>query len=217
MQSQMKIPTLDEAEGFLAEAETMNPGPWAQHSRNVALAARLVAECHPRLDPQDAYILGLLHDIGRRAGAYHIRHLFDGYHFLQELGYEDAAWICLTHSFPIADINVYNGNRDCSADEVDFLVDFLAKIEFNAYDRLITICDGIAPPEGFCLLEKRMVDVALRYGINQHTLLGWRARFQIQAELEDTVGCSIYRLLPGVVHGTFGDGFMTDELHQFRT
>jgi len=213
----MKIPTLVEAESFLTEAERKNPGPWVQHSRNVALAARLIAEAHPRLDPDTAFILGILHDIGRREGAYHIRHLFDGHRFLQELGYEDAARICLTHSFPIADINVYNGTRDCSREDLSFLIDFLDQVEFDEYDRLIMVCDGIAPPEGFCLLEKRMVDVALRYGINQHTLSGWRARFQIQVELEDTVGCSIYCLLPGVVEGTFGDGLKTDELHQFRT
>jgi hypothetical protein len=208
----MKIPTLAEAESFLAEAESMNPGPWVQHSRNVALAARLVAERHTRLDPRAAFILGLLHDIGRREGAYHIRHLFDGYYFLKELGHENAARICLTHSFPIADIDVYNGNLDCSTEELDFLRDYLAQVEFDDYDRLITICDGVAPPEGFCLLEKRMVDVALRYGINQHTLTGWRARFQIQAELQDAIGCSLYRLLPGIVEGTFGDDLRMDGL-----
>jgi hypothetical protein len=85
-------------------------------------------------------------------------------------------------------------------------------INSGDYDRLITICDGVAPPEGFCLLEKRMVDVALRYGINQHTLTGWRARFQIQAELQDAIGCSLYRLLPGVVEGTFGDDLRMDGL-----
>ncbi len=64
----MTIPTLTQAQTLLAEAETRNPGPWVAHSINVARAAQLIAERHPDLDPDRAYILGLLHDIGRREG-----------------------------------------------------------------------------------------------------------------------------------------------------
>lgn len=61
-------PDLETARNMLAEAEERNPGPWGDHSRNVALAAKNIAECCPSLDPEKAYILGLLHDIGRRKG-----------------------------------------------------------------------------------------------------------------------------------------------------
>ncbi len=193
-----------QAEQILAEAALMNPGPWVQHSRNVALAAQLIAERHPRLDPETAYILGLLHDIGRREGRYHIRHLIDGYRFLADLGYVDAARISLTHSFPIPDIRVYMGERDCTVEELIFLEEFITTVQFNEYDRLIQLCDAIALPEGFCLMEKRIVDVALRLGTNDLTLAGWEARFQIKAEIEAAIGGSIYPLLPGIVMGTFG-------------
>jgi hypothetical protein len=194
-----------QAEQILAEAELMNPGPWVQHSRNVALAAQLIAERHPRLDPETAYVLGLCHDIGRREGRYHIRHLIDGYRFLADLGYADAARISLTHSFPIPDIRVYVGEWDCSPQELAFLEQFIATTQFTEYDRLIQLCDAIAAPEGFCLMEKRIVDVALRLGINALTLAGWDARFKIKAEIEAVIGQSIYQVLPGVVEGTFGD------------
>jgi hypothetical protein len=200
----MNIPSPKEAERFLAEAESANPGPWVQHSKNVALAAQLIAERHPRLDPGVGYILGLLHDIGRRAGRTHIRHLIDGYRFLSDHGYEDAARISLTHSFPIPELQVYMGEHDCNQEGLLFLEDFLASINFNEYDRLIQLCDSIAPPEGFCLMEKRMVDVAMRYGINEFTAQGWQARFEIKAEFETAIGISIYQILPGVVEGTFG-------------
>lgn len=200
----MKIPPLEEAEQLLAEAAAMNPGPWASHSKNVALAARLIAERHPGLDPDCAGILGLLHDIGRREGVTNIRHLTDGHYFLNNLGYADAARISLTHSFPVPDLYVYMGEHDCSASDLQFLKDFLATVEFNDYDRVIQLCDGIATPSGFCLMEKRIVDVALRYGINDHTLFGWKARFQIKAEIEAAIGVSIYSLLPGIVEETFG-------------
>ncbi len=199
------IPSLEEAERFLSEAELVNPGPWVQHSRNVAMAAKLIADRIPDLDPDFSYILGLLHDIGRREGRTHIRHLIDGYRFLADLGYEDAARIPLTHSFPIADLEVFIGERDCSPIDLQFLDGFITSVEFNKYDRLIQLCDAIAPPSGFCLMEKRMVDVALRLGINDITLLGWEARFRIMAEFEHEIGQSVYSILPGMIEGTFGE------------
>jgi hypothetical protein len=44
----------------------------------------------------------------------------------------------------------------------------------------------------------------VRLGINDHTLRGWQARFQIKDEVEATIGRSIYQILPGVIDGTFG-------------
>ena len=201
----MNIPTPDIAEQLLAEAAMRNPGPWVAHSRHVALAARLIAARHPRLDVDTAYILGLLHDIGRREGRSHMRHLVDGYRFLSGLGYADAARISLTHSFPIPNIGVYAGERDCSPSDLAFLEHFIATVQFNEYDRLIQLCDAIALPSGFCLMEKRIVDVALRLGINELTLAGWEARFKIKAEIEAAIGQSIYQVLPGVMEGTFGE------------
>jgi hypothetical protein len=199
------IPTLEFAERILAEAAQLNPGPWVQHSRNVALGAKLIAARHPRLDPETAYILGLLHDIGRREGPSYIRHLIDGYRYLAGLGYEEAGRISLTHSFPVADLRVYMGEWDCSAEDLKFLEEFIRTTQFSEYDRLIQLCDGIAPAEGFCLLEKRIVDVARRYGVNEATVKGWEGRFRIKADIEAAIGESIYRVLPGIIEGTFGD------------
>jgi HD-like signal output (HDOD) protein len=39
-----------------------------EHSINTGLAARNIAEKIPGMDSEKAYILGILHDIGRRAG-----------------------------------------------------------------------------------------------------------------------------------------------------
>jgi hypothetical protein len=165
----------------------------------------LIAEQHPRLDAESAYILGLLHDIGRREGRWHLRHLLDGYRYLLGLGYAQAARISLTHSFPVADLRVYMGEWDCSPEELKFLEEYIATTQLNEYDRLIQLCDTISMPEGFCLMEKRLVDVAMRYGTNELTLVGWEARFKIKAEFEAVIGTSIYAILPGVIEGTFGE------------
>ena len=79
----------------------------------------------------------------------------------------------------------------------------MAALELDSYDRLIALCDSLALPEGFCLIEKRLVDVALRHGINEYTVERWRSVFALQNEFEKIIGDSIYNLLPGVVETTF--------------
>jgi hypothetical protein len=68
---------------------------------------------------------------------------------------------------------------------------------------LIQLCDALTLPGGFCLLEKRLTDVALRYGCNEWTVERWRAFIEIRKYFENRIGESIYRLLPGVVENTF--------------
>lgn len=205
----LRIPTLEEAERLLAEAEGLNPGPWAAHSRFAAQAAQsiakqLAASGMQEIDPQAAYILALLHDIGRREGVKGNRHALDGYVFLKSKGYDDAARICLVHPHTTKNVQDASGTWDCSVEELAFLQQFLDEIHYNTYDRLIQLCDAICMPSGFCLIEKRMVDVALRYGFNEYTLEKWRGFFQIKDDFEKIIGQSIYSLLPGVVENTFG-------------
>lgn len=72
------IPTIEEAENELEIAENMNPGPWVKHSINVGIAARNIAERIPGMDATKAYIVGCLHDIGRRAGIINIpQHVYE--------------------------------------------------------------------------------------------------------------------------------------------
>jgi hypothetical protein len=199
----LKIPARQEAEELLREAQQLNPGPWVAHSQHVAQAAQAIAACHSDLDDQAAYILGYLHDIGRRTGVTGMRHVLDGYHFLQSKGYQDAARICLTHSFPIKTAASGSARWDTTQEEYDFVEGYLDGIKYNLYDRLIQLCDSISLPTGFCLMEKRLVDVVMRYGIPPLTLLKWEAYFQIKADFERQIGRSIYSLLPGVVENTF--------------
>jgi hypothetical protein len=200
----VKIPDLAEAERLLSEAEAKNPGGWADHSRYVALAAKNIAELHPELDAETAYILGLLHDIGRQEGVTDLRHILDGYTFMDALGYADAARICLTHSYPLQDIAAGSGTWDGSEDELAFVEAYLSGLEYDDYDRLLQLCDALALPSGFVLIEKRLLDVALRRGINTMTVGKWRAFLGLQRYFENAIGRSVYSVLPGVVENTFG-------------
>ena len=83
------------------------------------------------------------------------------------------------------------------------MAEYLDTIEYTWYDLTIQLCDSLALPGGFCLMEKRLVDVVRRYGFNDYTLLKWQAYFDVKDTIEQAAGCSIYRLLPGVVENTF--------------
>jgi hypothetical protein len=200
----MNLPSISQAQAYLDEAERLNPGPWVAHSRHVGETARNLAVVHPALDPEAAYILGLLHDIGRRAGIYGMRHVFDGYNFLIAEGYPDAARICLTHSYPLPTVEIGSRRWDGTPEERAFVQAYLDRIEYTPYDRLIHLCDALCLPSGPVLMEKRLLDVTLRYGFNDYTVRKWQAFFEIQAEFEAAIGSSIYRHLPGVVENTFG-------------
>lgn len=200
----MNIPTVKQAHLFIDEAEKMNPGPWVNHSHYAAEAARAIASGPLDIDPDAAYVLGLLHDIGRRAGVWQMRHIIDGYNFLADKGFDDAARICITHSFAYKEIDAICGKWDCDEEDRRFVREYLSGIEYNSYDLLIQLCDVLALPSGFCLMEKRLVDVALRYGTTSYTVPKWKSIFKIKDNFERKLGYSIYSLLPGIVENTFG-------------
>ncbi len=199
----MNIPSLEQTEAFIKEAQTMFPGTWVQHSFYVAKAAESIAQHHPSLDPDAAFILGYLHDIGRRVGKIDMHHILDGYYFLKEKGFDDAARICMTHSFPIKDVHSAAGRWDGTNQELEFVNEYLSNLEYNEYDRLIQLCDAIALPTGFALIEKRLMDVALRRGVNEYSVLLWKAYLKIKQDFEQIIGQSVYKILPGVVENTF--------------
>lgn len=70
------------------EHRKLNPGLWVAHSRNVAECAEAIA-CHCNMNPDKAYVLGLLHDVGRRAGIGQLRHVYCGWKHMNELGYRN--------------------------------------------------------------------------------------------------------------------------------
>ena len=191
------------AEKALEDAHNANPGPWADHSRYVALACKNIAELCPHLDAEDAYIYGILHDIGRHAGVTSERHLIDGYRYCMERGWEKAAQICISHAFMIQDIDTSIGVFDMPCEDKEFMRQFVKNAVYDDYDRLVQLCDALALPTGFCLLEKRFVDVAIRYGMHPATIDRWKAVLEIKTYFEERMGCSIYSCLPGVIENSF--------------
>lgn len=191
------------AQQALEQAAKSNPGAWVDHSKYVAEACKNIALRCKNLSADQAYLFGLLHDIGRYAGVTSEKHLIDGYRYCMERGWEKAAQICISHAFMIQDIHTSIGEFDVSDADYLFMETFVANAVYDDYDRLVQLCDSLALPTGFCLLEKRFVDVTLRYGVHPATIDRWKKILEIKALFEAQIGCSVYPLLPGVVENSF--------------
>lgn len=183
-------PNRAEAENLLREAELCNPGPWGDHSRVAAGCAEKIAAA-AGMDAEKAYVLGLLHDIGRKFGIKHLGHVYDGYQYMMELEYDLAARICLTHSFSTPDLDTYIGNFDISEAQQMELSQLLEKTVYDDYDKLIQLCDCLAGADGVMDMEARMADVKRRYG--SYPQEKWNANLWLKAYFEEKTGMDIYQ------------------------
>ena len=153
------IPSREKAEQLLQEGLQKNPGPWGDHSKTAAHCAEKIAAACGDLDPEKAYVLGLLHDIGRTFGVRHLGHVSDGYSYMKKIGCDEVAKVCLTHSFATQTLEEYIGKYDVSEDELSLIRTELEKSVYDDYDRLVQLCDSIAGAEGVLDIEERMLDV----------------------------------------------------------
>lgn len=188
------LPTREKAEQILREAEGCNPGPWGNHSRVVALCAERIAACVEGMDSEKAYITGLMHDIGRKFGVKHLGHVYDGYHYMMELGYDEAARVCLTHSFSTGNIGEYIGNFDISGEQLKEIEEALERISFDDYDRLVQLCDSLSGTDGAVDMEVRMGDVKRRYG--RYPQSKWDKNLALKKLFDEKAGRDIYEILP---------------------
>ena len=182
-------PSREKARELLREAELRNPGPWGDHSRTVAHCAEQIA-ARSGMDADKAYVLGLLHDIGRRFGKRHLGHVSDGYSYMTSLGYDDAARICLTHSFNGHKIEAYVGNFDTTEEETNLIKTKLREAQYDDYDRLIQLCDSIGGAEGVMDIIDRMSDVKRRYGAYDQEK--WDANLALKDYFEQKMGMNLY-------------------------
>uniref|UniRef100_UPI003015B4EA HD domain-containing protein n=1 Tax=Bacillus cereus TaxID=1396 RepID=UPI003015B4EA len=164
------------AKELLEWAYEQNPGPWFEHSLHVAHATEnIIIELIKNgynLDADIAYNAALLHDIGRYKGfTKSVIHSYDGYMYMNDLGYTGNAVICVTHSFPCK-----NEHIDIAAEwslVPDHMRSRLVEIlnehcNYDLYNKVITLCDALADAGGFTTLESRLISVGLRHGTTSH-------------------------------------------------
>lgn len=192
------------AETLLEKCVAKNPGPWREHSYAVAQAAEKIARAvnenaaatgstTPLLNPDFAYTCGLLHDIGRQMGYTYMAHVYDGYHFLKNLGYDQLAKICLTHSFNLHNIDDYIGKIDITDSQYEEIKTLLAATEYDDYDRLIQLLDSTCGADGTKNMEARMNDVKQRYGYYPEGK--WNKNFELKDYFEKLMGRDLYEVI----------------------
>lgn len=194
---------------LLTQSVKRNPGPWEKHSILVAECAEKIAwqilrhndelnddgsiKENCSINPEKAYTLGLLHDIGRRNGITGLKHVWDGYHYLKDMGYDDAARICLTHSFQFPELSFYIGEKDLEPDQMEELKKLLQNTVYDDYDYLIQLLDATCSADGTKNMERRMNDVKLRYG--SYPLVKWARNLELKKLFEEKMGAGLYDII----------------------
>lgn len=186
-------PSVPMAEFLLREAARFHPGAWEQHSRYVAESAGKIAAACPEMDSDRAYVYGLLHDIGRKFGVSYLAHVYDGYHYLMDLGYAGAARVALSHSFNCKRLGDYIGKFDISEKAQEELKELLEEMEYDDYDLLIQLSDSVAMAEGIVSLEERMNDVKKRYG--GYPQEKWDRNVELRRYFEGKMGKGLYEVI----------------------
>ena len=106
------------------------------------------------------------------------------------LGYDEAAKICLTHSFNNHTLDEYIGKLDVSEEEMEMIKTELARTVYDDYDRLIQLCDSLAGAEGVLDIEDRMNDVKKRYGFYPQDK--WDSNMRLKQYFEKKMKKDIY-------------------------
>ena len=166
------------------------------HTRGIARFAKTIAEKIPALDAQKAYILGLLHDYGKRINERQENrfHGQEGYEAMTDLGSDDVARICLTHTFHIK--NFSDDEYNYPADWLCWAKEKLKPLTYNDYDRLIQLCDMLTEGFDFVTIEQRADGIAGRYhltGKQKQNLI--RDALPLKQHFDNLCGEDVYALL----------------------
>ena len=141
---------------------------YKKHSRGVGKAAETIAAKVLGMDSEKAFVLGLLHDYGKRVDEKieQVFHGRDGYEELMRLGYPTSARICLTHTFP--NKNFTDDEFVFPKDWIDWAKTALSTVEYDDYDLLIIMCDKMFEAGQIIPMEKRVDCIVNRYNLPKH-------------------------------------------------
>ncbi len=165
------------------------------HTRGVAEFSFRFAQ-KMGLDADKAYVLGLLHDYGKRRNEKQENcfHGIMGYYDMLELGYEDVAKICLTHTF----VHKNFANEDYSYPDswLDECRKLLFPLVYDDYDLIVQYADMFFEGVHCITPEKRVTAIAERYGLTseqKNKLIDLVS--YLKTSIDNKCQCDSYQLL----------------------
>ena len=141
------------------------------HTQGVAESCYLIATHTSDMDSEKAYVLGLLHDYGKKypekeLNGFHGRW---GYEEMIKMGYPAVARICLTHTFYSTDFDA-NCFPSYPAKDLERNKKQLQQINYDDYDRIVQLCDMFFEKMSMVSLQKRFSGIMERYHLSFDTL-----------------------------------------------
>ena len=166
------------------------------HTKGVATAAQKIAELLPSLNPEKAYILGLLHDYGKKINE-KIEDEFHGkvgYNEMLAMGYNEVAKICLTHTFPekIFDDSCFSYPQHW----LKWIHNTIENIEYDDYDHLIYLVDKFFEGMSMVTIENRVQGIIKRYKINENQVKYFTEQsLNLKKYFDVKIGQDVYKIL----------------------
>lgn len=167
------------------------------HVFGVAEVSQLIAQKTTNLNPERAYVFGLLHDAGRIQEQFEHRfHGLLGYEILKDQDAE-AARASMLHMFshnkipPFEKVSnmFFENKEDYTAVKL-----FAETHPINDYDRLIQLADGLVNSQGIVTLEQRAVEFAKRHHVPILVEV-INEKKELKRYFDEKIGENIYNLL----------------------
>ena len=182
--------------GFLDYGGNEIKDEYIFHTRSVAQTASKIAAA-VNLNSEKAYILGLLHDCGRRVDEFRGGrfHAVEGFDMMMKLGYAEVARICISHSFPQPDFDIKNYPKFSKADLL-YAKKILNNMVYDDYDYLIQFCDLLFEGLNMVGINTRVRGIMRRYGLPfQNVSALWENGRRLKKYFDDKLGKDIYDFL----------------------
>lgn len=169
---------------------------YIKHCYKVAETAAQISSLLPEINPDDAYVLGLLHDAGRIKDEWSEQtfHGLVGYRFLMDKGYPLAARIALSHSF--YDLENNFSAYKMKASDLKEVVGLIGSWVFNDYDYLIQLSDLLNDCGTLCTIEYRFEHAAIRHNLSaEYVQTSIASTLKLKKYFDNKCGQDIYSLL----------------------
>ena len=167
------------------------------HTKGIAESCEIIAKQIAGLNTEKAYVLGLLHDYGKKypekeLGGFHGRY---GYEEMKQMGFPDVARVCLTHSFYSSDFNKEN-YKNYSSKDLDWAKEKLKNIIFDDYDKLVQLCDMFFEGLNKVTFEKRFEGIMKRHNLSFENITNlYYYAEENKKYFDKKCGTDIYKLL----------------------